>query len=252
MGAITRVFITFSMALMMIELQFSHRLQLLVNPKVTPFILISILVLILLGLVQIWEMRRTPAHPVSGWGYLFLLLPLLFFLFIPPRSLDSTMAAKKEITYASAVIPPQATGSVKKKPHDSNPHYNKVLQDLMQQRVITLNPDNYVDRMTTIQLHAKELVGKTIRVQGFVHYAKEEPNKLIVARYVVTCCIADASVVGFPVEIPRGTAFKEGTWIEVTGTLSTTTIESRRMPQIEGTEVRQISEPKNAYVYANF
>ncbi len=64
-------------------------------------------------------------------------------------------------------------------------------------------------------------VGETFSVQGFYHIDSQicRENQAMVARYVVSCCVADALVGGFVIEGEKRPDFESGDWIEVEGRL---------------------------------
>lgn len=64
----------------------------------------------------------------------------------------------------------------------------------------------------------QDLFGQTIKLHGFVH--KDDsfpPNTILVSRLMITCCTADAMVVGFHVRVEDADAFSNDEWIQVTG-----------------------------------
>ena len=53
-----------------------------------------------------------------------------------------------------------------------------------------------------LQAPLEELLGKTVTVYGFVYVDNEFPeDTVLVARTMVTCCAADAAIVGFHVKV---------------------------------------------------
>jgi putative membrane protein len=53
---------------------------------------------------------------------------------------------------------------------------------------------------------------------GFVYKDESFPeNTILVSRLLITCCAADATLVGFHVKVENADDFVEDEWIEVTG-----------------------------------
>jgi putative membrane protein len=97
-----RVGVCLGLAVLLVQLIVSGELSLFVNPRFTWLIVASVLILVLLGLVQLWNMKGSELHRISAWGYVMLLLPLAMYLLIPPKALDASIASKKGVSYISA------------------------------------------------------------------------------------------------------------------------------------------------------
>jgi uncharacterized repeat protein (TIGR03943 family) len=62
--------------------------------------------------------------------------------------------------------------------------------------------------------------GETVSFVGFVVRQDDTPaDELLLTRYVVTCCVADATIAQVRVVNVTPGAFPQETWVEVTGTL---------------------------------
>lgn len=95
--------------------------------------------------------------------------------------------------------------------------------------------------------------GEAVDVKGFVIYPEGWPEGyLMVSRFVLTCCAADAYPVGLPVKLTDGktrTDYPVDSWLAVRGEMTTETLDGRRQLAIAPTEVTQVEEPKNPYEY---
>ncbi len=92
--------------------------------------------------------------------------------------------------------------------------------------------------------------GEAVAVSGFVIHPEEwSADHLMVARFVLTCCAADAYPVGLPVQLPAGKTYPVDSWIEVTGQMTTETLDGRRQLAIAPTAIKAIEEPRNPYQY---
>ncbi len=92
--------------------------------------------------------------------------------------------------------------------------------------------------------------GEAVDLTGFVFYPEGWPdNYLMVSRFVLTCCAADAYPVGLPVQVASRTPYPVDSWLAVKGEIMTETFEGRRQVAIAPTEVKTIPEPKNPYEY---
>lgn len=283
MGAFLRIVICFGTALMLVFLVVTGQIGLFINPRLLPFVVVGTVLLVLLGMVQVWNIKNSPLHPVGKWGYLMLFLPVAAYLFAQPGALDASMASKKGVNYLSPEAMQQqqrvlskeeteqrqgkqseqvsADDSTETNPpadaeadqFNANTYYDDLLQELKDSRVITFKDDKYIDQLTTVQMYTDELSDKPTQIKGFVFRVKDMPDDVIlISRYAMTCCAADASVIGIFASFPGSDSLKEGDWIEVTGPLDEITIDQGRLPLIKADEYREIPEPKDPYVYANY
>jgi uncharacterized repeat protein (TIGR03943 family) len=95
--------------------------------------------------------------------------------------------------------------------------------------------------------------GQKVNVQGFVIHPPElPPNYLLLSRFVITCCAADAYPVGLPVKLTEENrqAYPPDTWLEIQGQMITENLQGKRQLTIEvGSPPKKIPEPKNPYEY---
>lgn len=92
--------------------------------------------------------------------------------------------------------------------------------------------------------------GQKVKVQGFVVHPPElPPDYLLLSRFVITCCAADAYPVGLPVKFTDNRQYSPDTWLEVKGIMSTENLAGKRQLTIQASSLAQISEPRNPYEY---
>ncbi|MBD0390743.1 MAG: TIGR03943 family protein, partial [Nostoc sp. C3-bin3] len=92
--------------------------------------------------------------------------------------------------------------------------------------------------------------GKPVKVQGFAVHSSELPLEyLIISRFVITCCAADAYPVGLPVKLTQSrNAYPVDQWFEVEGKMNTETLNGKRQLIIEATgPLKKINTPANPY-----
>ncbi|MAU10108.1 MAG: TIGR03943 family protein [Anaerolineaceae bacterium] len=97
------------------------------------------------------------------------------------------------------------------------------------------------------------LNGETVDVIGFVY---REPNmaenQFMVARFTMSCCVADAYAIGLPVIYEGAPDLAEGSWVHIQGTLQVGTFRpgDDPLPIITPTLVEPTDEPDSAYLYS--
>jgi uncharacterized membrane protein YcgQ (UPF0703/DUF1980 family) len=94
--------------------------------------------------------------------------------------------------------------------------------------------------------------GQTAKVDGFVIHSPDLPDShFVLARFIITCCAADAYPVGLPVKLPEGdrTAYPPDTWLSIEGQMTTETLNDERRLVIAAQTLTEIPEPANPYDY---
>lgn len=132
----------------------------------------------------------------------------------------------------------------------SEEEYNKLISKLEKASHIELN--DYVFGTYYDEMHRdiSKYRGKTIKLKGFVY--KEEgfkENQLVVSRFLITHCIADASIIGFLSEFSGAANLKEDTWIEAEGQIELTNYNGTELPIIKVSNWEKVNEPKEPYLY---
>lgn len=92
--------------------------------------------------------------------------------------------------------------------------------------------------------------GQPVDVIGFIY---QEPtfaeNQFMVARFTVSCCVADASAIGLPVTWAETPALPQGDWVRVQGTLSVQDFRGERLPVLQAATVDVVAQPDHPYLY---
>lgn len=110
-----------------------------------------------------------------------------------------------------------------------------------------------IDWVRTLNVYPEPdaYTGQSVKVSGFVIHPDNWPEGyLMLSRFVLTCCAADAYPVGLPVQLAVSRqAYAPDTWLEVEGKMITATIGGQRQLTIEPTKLETIPEPRNPYEY---
>jgi putative membrane protein len=206
-------------------------------------------------------------------AYVIIVFPLVTGFLLPSKVLDASIADKKG---GLAVLTNQKSEKEKdEKPSPNNSQqedpfingdlvdlsrleelvytkdeYNQLIQHLLQSSTIKMNDDIFSTYYDEIQTDIEKFKGREIELKGFVY--KEEgldQDQLVLSRFLITHCVADASIIGFISELPEASSLKENTWIEVKGVLDTTNFNGTELPIIKITTWKKINEPKEPYLY---
>ena len=96
----------------------------------------------------------------------------------------------------------------------------------------------------------KQFEGQPADLIGFVYTEPTfDANTFMVARFSITCCVADATAIGLPVYWDQSASLKQGDWIEVKGAFSLSTFKGDQAPVLQATSVDQVAQPDHPYLY---
>ena len=187
-----------------------------------------------------WELLRRRAITPSlqhltlfppGFSSTLLLAAAILGLLVTPRVFASQTALQRGVTDTVTLTrsQPQAFRS-SKQPQERS------LVDWVRTLNVYPEPDAYT--------------GQRVRVQGFVIYPELPEQYLLLSRFVITCCAADAYPVGLPVKLTQNRkAYQVDNWLEVEGQMITENLAGKRQLTIKAGSIKQIPEPKNPYDY---
>lgn len=127
--------------------------------------------------------------------------------------------------------------------------YSKLTNELLQSKKINMNDELYVPMLNIIQENLPNMIGKTVSTKGFVYRENTfMQNQIIVARFGITCCVADASVYGI---MAKGNVATIPTdqWVQLTGTIEQNQFDGDSIPVLNIKQISKIAEPEQPYVF---
>ena len=209
--------------------------------------------------------------------YTILIIPLLTGFFLPAKTLDASIAEKKGVMlHRSADSAEQAPNSQVETEQGSTDQltsdhlnsdplisednddttvyfddlYQETIDELLKQDTIVMKEEKFASYADAITLYPDLFMGKSIQLKGFV-YKEEVMNKdeLVVARFIITHCVADAGLIGFLVKMDDAPGLESDTWIQIDGVLDMTTYGEFDMPVVKVSSWREADAPEDPYVY---
>jgi uncharacterized repeat protein (TIGR03943 family) len=161
-----------------------------------------------------------------------LLTAAVLAFFIPPRIFTSQIALERGVTDTLLMTRSQPREfKIAKRPEE------RTLIDWIRTLNVYPEPDAYT--------------GQKAKIEGFVIHSPQLPDDyLLISRFIITCCAADAYPVGLPVKLTSSrTSFAPDTWLNVEGEMITETLANKRQLVIKANSLTPIPEPKNPYDY---
>lgn len=108
-----------------------------------------------------------------------------------------------------------------------------------------------IDWIRTLNVYPEPdaYTGDPVNVKGFAVYPPDLPSEyLMIARFVITCCAADAYPVGLPVKLSGDRAdYPADQWFSIQGQMITHEINGQRQLVIEADTIEAIPTPRNPY-----
>ncbi|MFY4775029.1 TIGR03943 family putative permease subunit [Metabacillus sp. RGM 3146] len=252
-------------ALLWIKLLITGNILNFIAPRMIPFISFSALAFFLLGTIQLF-LRDSSDHAEHDCNcgsshhqrtsftksiliYAIFLAPLLIGFLFPDQTLGSSGAANKGIQYGRAKETPKDIHQKVKPPKQTSSPKNAT-EDLLSKSSVVLTDDTFIPILDEMESHIDRYVGKEVQLTGFVYRdPKFNHNQLVVARYAISCCIADASVYGLMAESSKASHFKDDSWVKVKGILKKTVFDHSKIPMLQIQSVTALPKPKNPYLY---
>ena len=230
--------------ILMLKYWLTGKLYLLIHPDYFWLVIVGGMGLLIVGFfkgLQLWKHRRQAdkANPLHinvfppGWGSFLLLTAAILGLMITPRAFTSQTALDRGVTelIGATRVQPQAFRA-QVRPEERS------LVDWVRTLNVYPEPDAYT--------------GQKVKVQGFViHQPNVSQEYIFLARFILTCCAADAYPVGLPVQLPSSSRqqYPPDTWLEVEGQMTTQTIGEKRQLTIAANSLKKIPQPQNPYSY---
>ena len=235
----------------MLKYWLTGQLSLLIHPNYFGMVVVTGIILLIFAALRVFQLLnqvrqrkrgKAVTMPVAqhislfppGWSNILLIAAAILGLVVTPKVFASQTALQRGITDSVSMTrsQPQAFRSASKPEERSLIEWVRTLN-------VYPEPDAYT--------------GQAVKVQGFVVHPPELSSQyLMISRFVITCCAADAYPVGLPVKLTNENrnAYPVDKWFEVQGKMSTETLNGKRQLVIEATApFKKISEPANPYYY---
>ncbi len=229
---------------LMLHYRLSGKLYLLIHPNYFELVSVSGIILIIIGIIRFLEVKQSKAGNPNltvqhvtlfppGLGNRLLLITAILGLVITPGVFASDKALKTDTAdlLSSTRVQPQEFRRNKINSEDRS------LVDWVRTLKVYPEPDKYT--------------GEKAKVKGFVIHSPDIGDEyLFLARFVLTCCAADAYPIGLPVKLEGSRQqYPPDTWLEVSGKMITQNIAGKRQLTIAAKSIKKIDRPKNPYSY---
>lgn len=218
------------------------------HPSFGIILLVGLITLLLFILSDILKITRKRFHTIEALRGLILLAPVFFILNAEKDLLDSYAFKKRMLEVVSqkekmlkAADQKSDKGAAKNKKHipqtdqKAEVVYNKVnISKLFQAAYYYKNKNIEITGMINNSAKVKEICGK---------------NCVIVFRFVVSCCVADAVPVSVVVETKQKNNIKDDSWVTAKGKFIIRETKGRKYLALENATIKKTKKPDRPYLY---
>lgn len=282
-----RAIIFLGFSLLIVKFVVNDTIQLYIAPKMLPFVYFAGACFLIIGIFLFFkslspklkedmECNCGVDHQMKGSFitktciYLLFILPIVLGLGLPEKAVDSMVASNRGVQYGGGLYNKpgiaqtdseygggEGANSVSEEEGTTEADadldimaiYGDQLKKYSAMNHIEITDENYLDVSYLINFFLDDFIGKTVSIKSFVYREPDfAEDQIIVARFAMNCCVADASVFGTIASGEQVGSLQDDTWIEVTGTIEELVYHDQRMASVRAEQVDEIEEPKNPYL----
>lgn len=172
-------------------------------------------------------------HGHLSWLGLFVIaVPVILGLLVPPQPLGAAAVGNREVQVGnlSSIAPPRSD----------------------ERMGLIAGERNILDWLTNFQRNPDDTIfnDAEANVTGFLYRDERfAANEFMLARFVVSCCVADASPIGLIVHSDEAAGFADDQWLQVRGHFLVGKFINAEMPILIADVISPIEQPKQPYLY---
>lgn len=172
------------------------------------------------------------APPNAHWRLVLMLIPLILGVMVPISPLDAEAAATRQVRQTLTFsTDPNLTDTVLA----LDPSTRSILEWLW--------------AFDAAQEYS-QLEGQPVNLEGFVIVNENVPEgQFFIARFVITCCVTDATAIGIAVDPSETDVTMPDGWVSIQGTMHITRADGEPALLIKASDIQPIERPEQPYLY---
>jgi uncharacterized repeat protein (TIGR03943 family) len=211
---------------------FASRLVYFIHPRYEWLTTGAGFLLIVFGIIGLFKELHKKKLQLSLYSFDFIVFILIIALtFVPIRSLSSESFAIRSGN-TSAQLSQAESQKIKKKFEGSVDSSSFTMYDWVNAKGLN---DSSI------------FTGKNFKGSGFIS-PTSNANYFSISRFIVSCCVVDATPAGLLVKMDWQNGYKADEWVQVSGVFETLEFEGKIQPVIIPTTITTIQQPKNIYL----
>ena len=227
----------------------TDKILLYLHPKMIPYGIFASIILFVLGVVQFFQWLKAKQVAKITIGHALFSFPILLLLVVAPQELSAEIAQSKG---AYVVSESMSIGVEKKTVSDT------LIEGGDSKGNEDIDYSGYVFEKTVMQFFRDpaDLIDETIILKGVVaSYNDDDDLTFLLGRLVITCCAADAQILGFKSHWEDAATLEVGKWVEVEGIIRETGVDdgvsfnSNATHVLEVIKIEYTEVPDNPYIY---
>lgn len=213
-------------------------LNVLIHPAYQALTIFTAIAFLVMAIARGWQLKSRQPYPQASHSALLprrfslalLLLVALVGFLVPPKVFANDLARDLSLD--------ELTGYSRSRPQAFRGNQRP------EERTIT-------DWVRTLNVYPEPsaYVGQRVNVKGFVMHPSELPSDyLLIARFTLTCCAADAYPVGLPVKLEGDRSqYPVDQWLSIQGVVESQTLDGKPQVVIVPRNIERVSAPSNPY-----
>lgn len=216
------------------------KIYVFINPKMVKYTFFCALGFIGIALSQIRKVFMISRNSKFKLGYILFILPLV--VGFTTKGFDSSIAYTKGVTL---------TGETKISTNPTNySATTEIGKNFIEAGVVVFKDSNFYKILNDMNYNMKYYKGKNVEIIGVVYKDKSfKDNEFVISRMMMSCCAADAQIVGLMSSYDNARDLGSGEWIKIEGTIDITMYNKEEMPIIIVKKLTRNEEAGNKYVY---
>ncbi|APH03982.1 TIGR03943 family putative permease subunit [Bacillus weihaiensis] len=131
--------------------------------------------------------------------------------------------------------------------------YSQLESEMLSMDTIEFTDENYIAMTTILDRSPEKFKGKKVEMTGFVfREADFTEEQFVLARFGLSCCVADASVFGTLASLEDAKSYGDDQWVKIQGTVTVVKYQEWVLPNIEVTKIERVEVPDSPYVYEEY
>ncbi len=252
----------------------TNKITLYVHPKMVKYVKFALYFFIVLSIFQVKNIFSVKNNKRLKLGYMMFLIPLTLGSLLKAEGVSAYNVINKGFSLTS-----QLKINTLKHKHttladgtevcEHKDEYSHSIEDdhfslkepldsmtIIKDETINMKSGNFMRIYEDIYGDSFEYIGRDINMKGFI-YKQNGLNKdeFILSRILVSCCTADAQLVGLLCDYSQGEVLDEGTWIKIQGTLEqheykdVKSGEVNVIPIIKVWKIEKVEAQNNEYIF---
>ena len=252
----------------------TNKITLFVHPKMVKYVKFALCFFIILVVFQGKNIFSNKKAKTLKIGYIMFLIPLTLGILFASEgmSVDSVINKGFSLTSQLKINALKHKHTVladgtqicehNEKDIQSTENANVPLKEslesmvLVKGEILDMTNENFKNNYEDIYGNPHNYVGRVINMKGFIYKQKGlNKDEFILSRILVSCCMADAQLMGILCDYSKGNVFTEGTWINIEGTLGEKEYKDSKsgkisvIPIIKVNKIEKINVQNNGYIY---